>query len=249
MKLAVYSDLHLEFDGPAFDLVEDDADVLVLAGDIGIDDPHMMWIREQAAQRPVIYVAGNHEFYGFNYPERLENLRAIFKDTRVHFLEQDAVEIGGYRFLGCTLWTDFELGDDRAFAMYAASQGMADFREIRYGPKRFSPQNSVRIHEISMEWLGRQIAQGDREKTVVVTHHPPHQRSMDPFFKGSTLNPAFGSHHEKEIRQWQPALWIHGHTHYCVDYQVGETRIVSNQRGYYPHEIDPKFSVPFLVEV
>ena len=251
MKIAIYSDLHLEFEdqGPATLELRDNADMRVLAGDIGFHHYDMMGIANQALKGPVIYVAGNHEFYGHDYRNRLDELRAMFAGSGVHFLECDTVELGGVRFLGCTFWTDFELYGTRTESMYYARRAMSDFREIRYGSRAFVPEIAAEIHGNARAWLGDQLAQGDPAHTVVVTHHAPSLKSVPPSYRAHRLAPAFASNMEPLIEQYQPALWIHGHMHDSSHYRIGQTRVRCNPRGYFPHDLNPGFENPCVVEL
>jgi hypothetical protein len=106
MRLRVFSDLHLEFE--RFDPPAVDADVVVLAGDIGTRTHGLTWAL-QTFDVPVVYVPGNHEFYGGATPHLVHKLKAMAAGTHVHVLDEDAVVIGGVRFLGATMWTDFQL--------------------------------------------------------------------------------------------------------------------------------------------
>lgn len=120
MKIHILSDLHLEFGG--LRLPEADADVTVLAGDIGVGLQGIEWALQAIPfHQPVIYVMGNHEFYGQrSMPELWKKAREKVAGTHVHLLENEAVEIGGVRFLGATLWTDFDLFGDREGGMKSA---------------------------------------------------------------------------------------------------------------------------------
>lgn len=251
MKIAVYSDLHLEFEDEGVPTLElrDSADVLVLAGDIGIRPYDMDWIAEQAQMRPVIYVAGNHEYYGHDYLERLDELRSIFAGTEVHFLEQNAVELGGVRFLGCTLWTDFELNGAPAESMDYARRGISDFQRIRYDKGPLTPEITAELHGNARTWLADQLAQSDPARTVVVTHHAPSLKSIPPTYQRHRLSPGFASNLEPMIEHYQPALWVHGHLHDSSHYRIGKTRVRCNPRGYYPHDLNPGFENPCVVEV
>lgn len=250
MKISVYSDIHLEHEERYSDLaLLDDADVRILAGDICDGEAHHIdWILNQP-KVPTIYIAGNHEFYGHNWCDQIERLRSAFAGTHVHFLERDVFEIAGWRFLGCTLWTDFMLDGDPAWAMYAAAGGVADFHEIKCGPKPFSPYNAARIHQSSIEWLERQMQKADPAKTVVVTHHAPSILSVDPFYRKNSLTPCFASNLDESITAWRPAAWVHGHIHDSADYQIGGTRVVCNPRGYPGTELNPDFQACCVVEI
>lgn len=242
MRIAYYSDLHTEF--APFDVPELDADVVVLAGDIGVKRGGWRFALQLRARVPVVYVAGNHEYYGTAVPYFTEKLRAMSAEhPAVRFLENDEVVIGGVRFLGCTLWTDFMVhGAHRhSLAMGAAKIAMVDYKRIRRSPafSRLDPRDTVALHRESMTWLRARLEQPtDAVATVIVTHHAPSLRSIAPRYIDDELAPAYASDLEDVVAGSGAALWIHGHTHTCVDYRLGETRVVSNQRGYPDEPVD-----------
>jgi hypothetical protein len=233
MRLWVMSDLHLEFGGGG-EVPPAGAEVAVAAGDIGRGLEGAAWLKS-LAPLPVVYVAGNHEYYGGSLPRVTEKLREACAGTNVHFLENAAVEIGGVRFLGCTLWTDFGLfgAEGRAAAMAAAREGMMDYRHIRVSPRfrRLRPEDTAGLHRESAAWLKGELAAGEGKKTVVVTHHAPHGSCLDPAFRGELLSAAYASD-LTELLGRGAAVWVHGHNHRSEDGVIGETRVVANQRGY-----------------
>src|SRR3984957_5632434 len=107
MRAHILSDLHLEFG--FVEIPPAGADVVILAGDIDLGRKGRTWAREHFPGVPVIYVLGNHEFYRHSLPELTKTLRRETEGSHIHLLEDSAVEINGYTFLGCTLWTDFRL--------------------------------------------------------------------------------------------------------------------------------------------
>ncbi|HEX8693913.1 MAG TPA: metallophosphoesterase [Longimicrobium sp.] len=247
MKLHVLSDLHTEF--APFDPPHTDADVLVLAGDVGTGTKGLALAREWARGRPVLYVAGNHEYYRDAIPKLGERLAAEAKGSGVHFLENRAVELGGARFLGCTLWTDFDLYGDRMYCAAQARAAMNDFRLIRKSPefRRFHPGDARSLNLQSVRWLREVLEMPFAGPTVVVTHHAPSLRSVNPAYRDHPVTAAYASDLEWML-DGSAALWIHGHTHYCVDYELGGTRVLSNQRGY-PDEPVAGFDPALVVEV
>src|SRR5258706_694990 len=60
LRIRIYSDLHLEF--APFVPPANDADTIVLAGDIANGAAGVEWARE-TFKGPLIYLAGNHEDY------------------------------------------------------------------------------------------------------------------------------------------------------------------------------------------
>ena len=153
MIIQVLSDLHIEFDD--YELEITNSDVVVLAGDIHVKDKGVSWAIENIKDKPVLYVLGNHEFYGKAYPKLLNSLKDMTTGTNIQILEKDKVTIDGVNFLGCTLWTDFELFGDPRIAGFECQQVMTDFKKIRLSPK-YSKLRSIdvaSIHSQSLQWL------------------------------------------------------------------------------------------------
>ena len=246
MRVHIMADLHMEL--ASFQPIKVDADVVVLAGDVHNGVNGIKWILKTFPARPVIYVLGNHEFYGHKIPKLISEVKELARGSNVHVLENEAVEIGNVIFLGATLWTDFRLNGDVALAEMAAQTGVTDFQRISVSQSdhHFRPSDSRRIHEQSLAWLGQQIRSARGKRVVVVTHHAPSPRCIPLGFCDDSLNPAFASNLESFIANSRAELWIHGHIHSRSDYVVGTTRIVANPRGIpgEPHtDFDPSFVV------
>jgi Icc-related predicted phosphoesterase len=237
MKIWILSDLHLEYADLRRPLAIPDADVCVMAGDLCRAPANgVHWLAKHIAHAmPCVYVAGNHEFYKGSIREGLEDGKtAAAEFPVVHFLENDQVIIDGVRFLGATLWTDFRIQGSSELAMHHARERMNDFRYIakqRNPWQRFVPETAYRMHQQSREFLDTAL-KSDPIKTVVVTHHLPYARSIPSRFEGDLLNASYASDLSSIIDDFQPALWVHGHTHDSCDYRVGDTRIICNPRGY-----------------
>ncbi len=248
MKIHVLSDLHIEF-GP-FKYESTDADVVVLAGDIGAKKRGLQWILESVTDKPVLYILGNHEFYNGAYPKLIVELKRAAEGTNVTIMENDEVTLFGVRFLGCTLWTDFNLLGNPSLAESIASVQMNDYKRIRKSPEysRFSPRDSAVVHHDSIQWLQQRLDEAWGGPTVIVTHHAPSVRSIPVRFKGDTLNAAFASDLEPLVTGSNSTLWIHGHLHRAVDYRINDTRIICNPRGY-PGEFETWFNPSLVIEV
>ncbi|HYD76599.1 metallophosphoesterase [Ramlibacter sp.] len=254
MKLHVLSDLHLSRGG--LELPPTDADVVVLAGDIARPEAAMAWARR--IDRPVLYVAGNHEFYGGTLAGTRAQLVAQAADSPIHVLDDSAVELGGVRFLGSTLWSDFRLfgdGQARDDAVAQALRFMRDFQRIHLDEDRqqvFTPLDSAALFERHAAWLDHALAQPFDGPTVVITHHAPSAASVEPRFADSALSACFASNADHLLRGGRAALWIHGHMHHSVDYQLEGTRVICNPRGYANAEgvpENPHFDPGLVVEV
>ncbi len=231
MKLNVLSDLHLSLGALA--IPANDADAVILAGDIARPKESIAWASGLGKQ--VLYVPGNHEFYGGSIAGTVEELKRLSAGTSIRVLDNDEAIIGGVRFLGSTLWTDFMLfgeGERRAAAMQEAQRFMRDFGRIRLGEAPFTPEASAALFARDAAWLERRLAQPHAGPTVVITHHAPSPRSIHPRFADSLMNACFVSDAERLIDASRVRLWIHGHTHDSFDYFVNGTRVLCNPRGY-----------------
>ena len=248
MRLHVLSDLHLEF--APISIPKTDADVVVLAGDIDVGLRGLNWINHHIPDRPVIYVLGNHEFYHEDLIQLRRAVALIAKDTNVQVLENSAVEIDGYSFLGCTLWTDFSLRGNPEHAMDNAERLMNDFRLVKNGgsKQRLRARDVAQLHCASVAWLRDELKQHDPSTTVIVTHHAPSPRCEASQYLGAPLSPAFVANLDGIIEPSGVALWIHGHTHHNVDFTLGKTRVLSNQRGYASQKC-PRFNPGLVVEL
>jgi predicted phosphodiesterase len=248
MRLHIISDLHLEFS--PLDLPVVDADVVVAAGDIHKGHKGLEWLRRAIPKTPVIYVLGNHEYYGHALPRLTDELRIAAAGTNVHVLENAGVDLAGVTFLGATLWTDFALDGDAQVGAHVAEKSMNDFRLISTVPgvRALRASDMRRVHDESVGWLRTQLAARRGQRTVVVTHHLPSPRSIAPRFSGDPLNPAFASNLDELVASSGAELWVHGHSHTAMDYRLGDTRVIANPRGY-PHEIASGFNPRLVIDI
>lgn len=171
-------------------------------------------------------------------------MREVARQMDVHFLECDEVTISGVRFLGTTLWTNFELYGSLAVAMHFGGKRMNDFQYIKtfrgfarqadggIALRNFKPEDARHEHDLSVAWLDAELAKGDTARTVVITHHAPSRRSLHPRFDRDDLSPCYIS--DLPHLLGRSALWIHGHVHDSFDYEVTGTRVVANPRDTSP---------------
>ena len=130
MKIQVLSDLHLE-DGGDLPDHHPEADVIVLAGDlVPYTEGLVELLAEYWSTAPnVLYVFGNNEFYRTEIDDARAKLAEECAKARIHLLDPGTIRIEGVRFIGATLWTDFELdGPTRTAASHVLAQrGVSDF--------------------------------------------------------------------------------------------------------------------------
>ncbi|KNZ30798.1 MAG: metallophosphoesterase [Methylibium sp. NZG] len=279
MKLLVLSDLHLEFADMAVPAGAD-FDVAVLAGDIVCPGSNALaWARRASTlerAKAVVLVPGNHEYYDGVMPDELAAMRRAARDDArrsisppAHLLDGDVAVIDGVRFLGCTLWTDFELRidtadgpvSDVARGMAAARRSMVDYRTIDVvdpapqdgarSTRKLTPEDTLALHRTQRAWLQRALAEPFDGPTVVVTHHGPHRGSLASHFAADCVSTAFISELPPSFFD-VPSLWIHGHTHASFDYRVGRCRVLCNPRGYISAKglpENPRFNAGLVVQV
>ena len=247
MKLHILSDIHIEF--APFRIPETDADVIILAGDIGVGLDGVLWAKDQYKDKPIVYVPGNHEYYQHDI-SLIEQLKSSSTDN-MYVVDNEVCIIGDVRFLCATLWTDFALYGEREkyFSIHHAKNNMSDFSVIRNVCRTFRPDDSVRLHNYSRDWLKHMLSELFNGKTVVVTHHVPSPQSIAPRFQRDLLTPAFTTDLEYLMDGSRVALWVHGHTHDVHDYSVFDTRVVCNPRGYVPYEQSRGFDPEFVIDI
>ena len=237
LRIALMSDIHCEFhkdNGRSFvdSLYTDDLDVLILAGDINVAkncllmDSLGMFCAKFKKQK-ILYVHGNHEFYGTERGPALEKTaEAVRRNHNLIWLENDIAEIKGRRFLGTPLWFPYDPENIKY------EKNLSDFSEIKNFREWVYAENKK-----SIDFLNKEANPGD----IVITHHLPTGKSVPPQFVNSTLNRFFVCDAENIITGRMPALWIHGHTHSSNDYRIGESRIICNPFGYAAVEENSKF--------
>lgn len=276
MRIHVLSDLHFEFGGwPAdCDVNAVDADLTILAGDIGVGLRGLQWAT--TFNRPVIYVMGNHEFYGQRPMNDLWiKARDLVAGSNVHLLENQSVLIDDprtkrrIRFLGASLWTDFcLLGADRQDENMRLIPTLTnDFTDIFYArdgiapelrkSAKLTPRRTLAWHHESRDFLEQELGRKPDlmwmkmsdvwDTTVVVTHHAPSIDSLSLSGEPTVLDSAYASRLESLVEQAD--LWVHGHTHVQLDYPIGAGRVVSNPRGYVGEGLVSGFNPTFAVEV
>lgn len=281
MKLYVTSDLHLEFGD--LDLENrDDVDVLILSGDIlvaadiGRPDPDSLqegsrslrirdFFRRCSDRFPhVVMVMGNHEHYHGDFSKSqvlIQDMLDRDNLTNVRLLEKSTCEIGGYLFIGGTLWTDFNNADP--MTLLHAGSNMNDYRGVKHTDKghaggiwRFIPEDTLEDHRAMREYIrvviDQRRARGDHSpRVVVVGHHAPSRASTHPRYQNDVIMNGCYSTNLDEFILDRPeiVLWTHGHTHEDFDYTIGHTRVVCNPRGYVGYESRVDTWQPRLVEI
>ncbi len=272
VKLQLLSDLHLESNPHFTATPTPGADALVLAGDIGSYQPGSklttLNIPDFGLGRfsplpvagggagwpvPVFFLPGNHEYDGLDFDEAHFRLRETCERLGITWLERETVVLAGVRFIGCTLWTDFDALADlnpqinpqvnsqaadskltqqlqaREKAFRAANFYLKKNHAFRQGQPMLA--DAVREEGVkSQDWLRAALAASFDGPTVVVTHFAPSLLSADPRYGLNAGTAGFCNGLDELLGSAR--LWLHGHLHCPADYVKNGCRVVANPLGY-----------------
>ncbi len=242
--IQIASDLHLEARSAyratsSVFVPAEDRDLLVLAGDIGVGNGARWFVERELRRSPVIYVPGNHEYYGL--APRLavdgEWRRFAEKNHDFFYLIDESAEVAGLRIYGTPLWSGF----DGAKATEPFRWAIMDFARN----PAWTPWHHRKRHKEAVEKLKENGMTAD----LVVTHWPPTWGAVAEEFAGHPLNHYFYANLDALVEKCAAKLWIAGHTHHPFDYEVGGTRVVGNPTGYPSEGLAPGFRPDFVVHV
>jgi Icc-related predicted phosphoesterase len=271
MKINLVSDLHLEFGYQELP----GGEVLILAGDIAEsrsirkhlhstklvqEGPNRafpcseFFQHECAKYDKVFYVMGNHEHYHGRFDKTQAELISMMP-ANVTVLEDDAVEYNGVMFMGSTLWTDLNKGDP--ITAWHLKSSMNDYRVVQnHYPDRgvyhkLTPEHTREVHMKTKAYFKTMLELNRDKPFVVITHHGPSFQSVNEKYSwDTTMNGGYTSALDEFVLDHENIkVWVHGHMHDPVDYLIGETRVVSNPRGYIGHEDTSGFTPDFTFEV
>ena len=249
MRCHYMSDLHLE--SQAFEAKLPAGDVLIVAGDLcharaldpaktdkfGVDqrDRALRFIDQAVANfEHVLLIPGNHEHYDGVFEETAGIMRLRLPAVTV--LENETIEIGGVRFFGSTLWSDFGGGCAKTMNDVRRRMGEYFFVKTRRDSGllgKFQPEDALAAHTIGWAALKRAVDEHHDTPLVVITHHAPSLQGLNPKFRGNEVDAAYASHLDNEIANFvRPVVWVHGHTHIAGQYRIGETVVRSNALGF-----------------
>jgi len=246
MRILVMSDLHLNYNadyGESFiKKLNNNVDIVVIAGDLSTGrllPSALQYLAEHFKNSQVLYIAGNHEWYGFprkDVENFIKQKEGNYKN--LHWLENKVFEYNGKRFVGCTMWypPTYDALNLKSF--------WPDFKHILNANKSI-----FKWHQESKHFLENEVKEGD----IVITHMLPSEKSVASQYKGERSNAFFVADMEKLIISKSPALWIHGHTHNSFDYELDKTRIVCNPYGYpswiISDEPNWNFKFEFIIDI
>jgi len=177
------------------------------------------------------------------------------------------------RVVGATLWSDVPPESQEVIGKAMNDYNMCYMRDTPENAKktrrkmdfnlppylrRLLPSDTTAFHKLDLAFITAEVkaATEAKQKCVVLTHHAPQRkRTSAPEYDDHYLQPAFSTdlvqffHHAQHPHAASVHTWCFGHTHYCVDEQIGDVRLVANQRGYEPKEVDLKYKPDLVITV
>ncbi len=248
-KLRIFSDLHYDKYPDINDLfekidfyykdVDKENEILIIAGDIGFsvekNDEGVLKIRPGYTQvlkylksrwNKIILVPGNHEYYtsGASIAEVNNLISNECERFMIDFLNKDVVEIDGYIFMGCTLWSPMK-------KTIFEHHNKENWNFISY-------EELIETHNSHIEWIERNLEKYKirsdsnngvlRDKIVIITHYLPSFSLLHPKYKRGVYaknQSAYVCDLDELISKYNflIPIWICGHSHMTRYSRIGKT--------------------------
>ncbi|KGD66963.1 metallophosphoesterase [Flavobacterium aquatile] len=251
MKIRYCSDLHLEFaDNKEYirnNPIEPIADILILAGDIvpfKIMDEHKDFFDYISRNfETTFWIPGNHEYYYYKVDS------SSFLDTKIRenvFLVNNCVkEVSGVNLIFSTLWSNISKAKH-----WTIQQAISDFKVIKCNNRLFNVDDYNLLHKESISFIQKALAVKSDNKNIVVTHHTPTFVNYPEKYINSKINEAFATNLTDFIEENDIDYWIYGHHHSNVnDFQIGNTKLVTNQLGYVKYNENVDFNSKAFIKI
>ncbi|MBI5926113.1 MAG: metallophosphoesterase [Aquabacterium sp.] len=277
MRIQLVSDLHLERYPDFTPSAAPDVDVLVLAGDIGSYQPGSLLKDDDfglgrfSPRRPdapwprVLYIPGNHEFDSLEFEPTCARLKATCERLGIEWLDREVITIGQVRFVGTTLWSDFEAfakaertETKRLQALEKAYRAANFYLRKNTTLRGGIPMLAEDMRTLSQDcqtWLSEALSRPFDGTTIAVTHFAPTLRSGDPRYGATPGTAGFCNSLDHLLPQAQ--VWMHGHLHCAKDYVVSGTaegrpyacRVMANPRGYFSKGEQQAYQAHFVIDL
>ena len=253
MNILPIADMHIESYWQSLQSYRGEADVVVAAGDIHTKSMGPAELRRIFAEQEIVYISGNHEYYGSSIEEEDKHLREESQKHGIHFLQCDSVEIDGIIFCGCTLWTDFLLfGVEReADARFEVGRYLRDYHVIKAAPRsrrRLSTLQTMKLHRQHRAWLADKFVEHQGKPLVVATNHGPSFKCIHPGYQEDLSSAGFASNLDDLVELSNAKHWICGHSHIGQHFKIGHTTVWQNSMGY-DKELIEGFNPCLTIEV
>lgn len=267
MKIIPLSDLHLDSASYVLNITKEQADVVVLAGDIGNKFQAMKLIEPLLKKGIiVIYVLGNHEFYNIN--NQVKTIQEIIdgwkdreaKNDNLYVLNNESLVINNVKFIGSIGWSkltpelfdksdvEFEIYESSDFNKIMKSKLMKGYRIIRGYPITIEDYQS--LHKESIEYIQSEINKPFNGKKILISHQPLILEGQKKEYIGTFAGQLYGSDYEDMITKSDLDYYIYGHIHTSVDTMKGGVHCICNSYGYRKYnEINPSFNEHLTINV
>lgn len=234
--ISIISDIHLpnnkielEFNNEIYK-----SDIIILAGDIYKGIESIEWARRIFPKQILLFVPGNHEYYGYNIDELKIAMNIAGKKYGVNVLDNSMYIHNDIIFIGSTLWTDFKYNCnniEQTFNLAYAQKNVHDYYHIYKNINekiKILSTDILNLHNEAIEYLNFILSKKLVGKIVVITHHAPHDKGIHSKYRKDEDKVYFASNLENLIKKYKPLLWVHGHTHIRKTYFIGQTQIITN---------------------
>jgi len=242
MKIQILSDIHTEFGGDVRNFINNDVDITVIAGDLGtskniIDELIKI---DKYATHPVVFVPGNHDYYHSQkcvVDKRINNIKL----DNIIVLNNDVIKIQDIVFIGGTGWFQ-EVSKEALFRM-SDFKFIHDIIENNYG---------IGWNSDCYKFFNKALNEYSDDKVVCITHNMPSFELIDDKYTKQpfdALNGCFAMHWDNLIEDYNPDVWVCGHTHTSFDKKIFNTRIICNPYRYYMKDTNKNFNPNMVIEL
>ncbi len=242
MKIKLFSDIHIEF-GNAH-MIDDlfsniNVDAFIVPGDLANQEMIVKVLHEidKMVQVPVIFVPGNHEYYG-SQKSYVDHLLKNEKFDHIKILIEDVFEYKDIVFLGSTGWWD-------NITLYHTN-ALNDFRVIY---DIISNDNGMAWGRCSKDFFKTNLEKYQDRKVVCVSHNMPSHKCIHPIYSTSKINECFANHWDNLIIDNKPLYWFCGHTHDSINMVIDKTNIICNPYGYYLRQTNTDWKDNFIINI
>lgn len=241
MKIRIFSDIHYEWTPFRYEYAGED--LVILAGDIHTKNRHAVLLKQIPKDVPIIMVAGNHSFFSSIYQDVIKFLYSLEKDfPNFTFLNNEWIIHDTIPIYGGTMFSDFNLFNTPYQSAMIAKRAINDFRVIKKmnegGVKTiWSPQDHLAEHKKFVKGLDDFTNCYGDKKRIVISHFLPSSQCVAPEYTSDDCTPYYATNMDRYFGD-ENLLWAFGHTHNSFDLRLGDSRVISNPKGYYDENKD-----------
>ncbi len=242
MRIKIISDLHIEFGNYHMlpDFIKGEYDLLVISGDVSNAKSIEKCLRriDTIAWTPVLFVPGNHEYYGSS-KHSVDNRLSKLELKKVTILNDAVFEFEDIVFIGSTCWWDHGIE-------LVHLRGMSDFTVIR----------DIFVNNSGMLWgsenkafMTKMLKKYKDKRVICISHNMPSKKCISSKYMDSDLNDCFANDYDDLLYEYKPEYWFCGHTHDSIDMSVYDTKIICNPYGYWKRIENKDFNFDLIIDL